>query len=72
MDPVLKVALAIVIFFSGLIGIVVVVGLLRQQLSPSGIATMLGGVVTSIMGGVFVRWKNIESSKKPSESIEDE
>lgn len=57
MDSITKAVLGIVMFFSGLIGIVIVVGLAQGKLDPTGIATMLGGVVTGIMGGLFLRWK---------------
>ena len=57
MDWTTRVVLAIAMFLAGLIGLVVVVGLAQKTLDPTGIATMLGGVLTGIMGGVFLRWK---------------
>lgn len=60
MDPMTRVVLGLAIFFSGLVGVVVVVGLVQGKLDPTGIATMLGGIVTGIMGGLFLRWKSTD------------
>lgn len=50
-----KVVLALAIFFAALIGLVVVVGLWQEKLDPTGVATLLGGILTGIMSGLFFR-----------------
>lgn len=49
-----KVLLGIVVFFSGLIGIVVIVGLLQNSLDPQGIATLIGGILTGLVGTIVL------------------
>lgn len=56
-----KVVLALAIFFAGLIGMVVIVGLLQQKLDPTGTATLLGGIFMGIMSGVLLRRKGDSS-----------
>lgn len=54
-DTTVRVLLGIVMFFAGLIGLVVVVGLLQGKLDPTGTATLLGGIVTGIVAGLTLR-----------------
>jgi hypothetical protein len=52
-----RVVLGLAIFFAGLVGVVVVVGMLQGKLDPTGVATLLGGIFTGIMSGIFLRKK---------------
>lgn len=49
-----KVLLGIVVFFAGLIGLVVIVGLLQQKMDPTGIATLIGGILTGLVGSILL------------------
>jgi hypothetical protein len=44
-----KYLLGLAIFFAGLVGLVVVVGLLEGTLNPTGVATLLGGIFTGLI-----------------------
>jgi hypothetical protein len=48
-------AIAIALVLTALIVVVVAVGLARGNLDPTGTATMLGGVLTGIVGGLLLR-----------------
>lgn len=46
----IKVVLGLILFFAGMIGLVVVVGLFQGRLDPTGVATLLGGIFTGLVG----------------------
>lgn len=53
-ETTLKVLLGVVVFFAGLIGVVVIVGLLQNKLDPTGIATLIGGIFTGLVGSIIL------------------
>lgn len=53
-----RIILAMALFFMALIGVVIAVGLYQQTLDPTGTVLMLGGVFTSLMGGIFLKNKD--------------
>jgi hypothetical protein len=48
-----KFLLGLAIFFAGLVGLVVVVGLVEGTLNPTGVATLLGGIFTGLITTVM-------------------
>lgn len=49
-----KFILGLVFFFAGLIGLVVVVGLARGTLDPTGVATLLSGILTGLLSTIVI------------------
>ena len=56
-DTTIKVVLGLILFFAGLIGLAVVVGLLQGRLDPTGIATLLGGIFTGLVSSILLLLK---------------
>lgn len=52
-----RIVLGLAIFFAGLIGLVVIVGLVQGTLEPTGIATLLGGIFTGVVSSILVLLK---------------
>ena len=50
-----RLLIAIALVVTALIVLVVVVGLARGTLDPTGTATMLGGLLTGVVGGLILR-----------------
>lgn len=48
------IALGLAIFFAGLIGLVVIVGLINKTLDPTGTAGLLGGIFTGLVSGILI------------------
>lgn len=55
MDAVTKVILVMAIFIVFLIALVIVVGLLQRKLDPAGAVTILGGLFSGLMAGLFIK-----------------
>jgi hypothetical protein len=49
-----KIILGLTLFFAGLIGMVIVVGLAQKTLDPTGVATLLGGLFTGLLSAVVL------------------
>lgn len=54
-DVLAFIAIIVVIIFAILIIFVIVVGVVRGDLNPTGVATMLGGAITTIITILFTR-----------------
>jgi len=52
-DKLALVAMIIASVMTALIVFVIVVGAIQRQLNPTAVATMLGGILTTIMGLLF-------------------
>lgn len=55
MSSLQRFVIAIALVLTALIVVVVAVGLARGTLDPTGTATMLGGVLTGVVGGLLLR-----------------
>lgn len=56
-----KTLTAVVFLIAGLLAVVIVVGLARDQLDPTGVAAILASALSGLVGGILLR----ERSKGP-------